>query len=71
MIKQHNGAFLLNDTAASNPAVQSAMASYMQQLKQETARHQAIREGRLPAPDDLNAIAKWGRTSTWNISDRD
>jgi hypothetical protein len=63
MIKAHNGAFLLNDTAASNPAVQSAMASYMAQLKAEAARRDRIREGLEAAPD-----AQWG---TFNISDRD
>jgi hypothetical protein len=61
MIKQHNGAFLVNDTAAKDPAVQSAMASYMQQLKAEAARRDRIRAGIEPA-------GQWGN---WNISDRD
>jgi len=39
------------------------MASYTQQVIQEERRRQAIREGRLPAPQ-----GEWG---TWNISDRD
>ena len=47
MIKKHNGAFLLNDTAAADPAIQMAMASYMQQTKRDAARCQAIREGRI------------------------
>jgi len=59
----HDGAFLVNDTAANDPAVQSAMASYLESLKAETRRRQAIREGRLPAPE-----GQWGN---WNISDRD
>lgn len=63
MIKQHNGAFLVNDTAANDPACQMAMASYMESIRQETARRKAIREGRLPAPA--------GEFGTWNISDRD
>ena len=39
------------------------MASYTQQVIQEERRRQAIREGRLPAPQ-----GQWGE---WNISDRD
>jgi len=63
MIKQHNGAFLVNDTAANDPICQSAMASYMEQLQREAAHRKAIREGRVaPASDS------WG---VWNISDRD
>ena len=63
MIKQHNGAFLVNDTAANDPICQQVMASYLEELKRETARRNAIREGRIPAPQ-----GEWG---TWNISDRD
>jgi hypothetical protein len=63
MIKAHNGAFLLNDTAASNPAVQSAMASYMEQLRRETARRDRIRAGIEPADQ--------GQFEIWHISDRD
>jgi hypothetical protein len=62
MIKQHNGAFLVNDTAANDPICQQAMASYMESIRQETARRNAIREGRIPAPA--------GEFGTWNISDR-
>ena len=39
------------------------MASYTQQVIAEEKRRQAIREGRLPAPQ-----GEWG---TFNISDRD
>jgi hypothetical protein len=63
MIKQHNGAFLVNDTAANDPICQSAMASYMEQLQREAAHRKAIREGRFAAASD-----SWG---VWNISDRD
>ena len=62
MIKQHNGAFLVNDTAANDPICQQVMASYLEELKRETARRNAIREGRIPAPS--------GEFGTWNISDR-
>ena len=62
MIKAHNGMFLLNDTAAADPAVQAAMASYMASLKAETARRDRIRAGIEPTD------GQWG---TWHISDRD
>jgi len=62
MIKAHNGMFLLNDTAAADPAVQGAMASYMASLKAETARRDRIRAGIEPTD------GQWG---TWHISDRD
>jgi len=52
---------MLNDTAAADPAVQMAMQSYMNQLRAETQRAQAIREGR---------IANDGQMGSWNISDR-
>ena len=39
------------------------MASYTQQVIAEEKRRQAIREGRIPAPQ-----GQWGE---WNISDRD
>ena len=63
MIKAHNGAFLLNDTAAADPAVQSAMASYMASLKAEAARRDRIRAGIEPADQ--------GQFEIWHISDRD
>ena len=62
MIKQHNGAFLVNETAANDPACQAAMASYMQQLRAEAARRDRIRAGIEPA--DM------GQFEIWNISDR-
>ena len=61
MIKAHNGMFLLNDTAAKDPAVQGAMASYMQQLAREAAYRKAVREGRVATSQSGN----------WHISDRD
>lgn len=57
--------FLTNDTAANDPICQAAMAAYAQRLQREEAQRQAIRNG------DMAAIAKWGRTSNWYISDRD
>ena len=62
MIKQHNGAFLVNDTAANDPACQWAMQSYMNQLRAEAARRDRIRQGLEAAPD-----CQWG---DWHISDR-
>ena len=61
MIKQHNGAFLVNETAANDSAVQSAMASYMASLKAEAARRDRIRAGIEPTD---------GQYGTWHISDR-
>ena len=57
----HGGAFLINDTAANDPACQAAMASYLQRLQQEEIRREAIRSGRAP-------MVQW---TTWHISDRD
>ena len=45
------------------PDLAAIMASYTQQVIQEERRRQAIREGRIPAPQ--------GEYGTWNISDRD
>ena len=59
----HNGAFMVNDTAAADPVCQAAMASYMESIRQETARRNRIRQGLEPAPD-----CQWG---DWHISDRD
>ena len=61
MIKQHNGAFLVNDTAANDPACQWAMQSYMNQLRAEAARRDRIRQGIEPSD---------GQYGTWHISDR-
>ena len=66
MIKQHNGAFLVNETAANDPACQMAMASYMETLRQEERRRALIRAAfRDGQPTDQ------GTYGTWNISDRD
>ena len=62
MIKQHNGAFLVNETAANDPICQQVMASYMNQLRAETARRDRIRQGLEAAPE-----GQWGN---WSISDR-
>ena len=63
MIKQHNGAFLVNETAANDPICQQVMARYMEQIQRDAMRSKAIREGRIPAP-------QWGDYGTTNISDR-
>jgi len=47
----------------TDSAIFAAMESIKAQMLRETAERQAIREGRLAAPD-----GNWG---TWNISDRD
>ena len=62
MIKAHDGAFMLNETAAADPAVQSAMASYMASLRAEAARRDRIRQGLEPTD---------GQYGNWTISDRD
>ena len=60
MINTSN-AFILNDTAKKDPAVQLAMANYVKQLEREEARRQAILSGEyIPCPETV-----------WNISDRD
>ena len=62
----HNGAFLVNATAAADPAVQMAMASYLERLQREEAHRQAIRDavanGTYQAPE--------GQYGIWHISDR-
>ena len=63
MIKQHNGAFLVNDTAANDKACQMAMASYMEQIRRENARRHAMRQA-AAAGNDM------GQFEIWNISDR-
>ena len=45
----------------TNPAIFAAMESIKADVARETARRQAIREGRIPG-------GQWGG---WNISDRD
>ena len=66
MIKQHNGAFMVNETAAADPVCQAAMASYMDSIRKETARRALIRAAfRDGQPTDQ------GTYGTWNISDRD
>jgi hypothetical protein len=55
--------FITNDNAKNDPACQMAMASYLERLQREQAHRQAVREGRIPAPQGT-----WG---TWSISDRD
>ena len=57
----HNGAFLVNETAANDSACQWAMKSYMEQIQREAMRAKAIREGR------ISNDGQWG---DWNISDR-
>ncbi len=56
-----SNAFILNDTAKNDPAVQLAIANYTQQLQREHQQREAIRAG-LITPQ---------RTTVWNISDRD
>lgn len=44
------------------------MDAYTAKVVAEDRRRQEIRDR--VAAGDLAAIAKWGRTSSWNISDR-
>jgi hypothetical protein len=61
MTSNQDQMFILNDTAKKDPAVQLAMANYVEQLKREEARRQAILSGEyIPHPETV-----------WNISDRD
>jgi uncharacterized protein (UPF0212 family) len=54
-------AFILNDTAKKDAAVQIAIANYTKQLESEHQQREAIRAGLItPQP-----------TTVWNISDRD
>jgi hypothetical protein len=60
MINTSN-AFILNDTAKKDVAVQIAMANYLKQLEREHQQREAIRAGLItPQP-----------TTVWNISDHD
>ena len=60
MINTSN-AFILNDTAKKDAAVQIAMANYLKQLEREHQQREAIRSGLItPQP-----------TTVWNISDHD
>ena len=63
MQRLHNGAFLVNETAAKDEICQQVMASYIAQLRAEAQRRDRIRQGLEPAPD-----TQWGN---WHISDRD
>lgn len=60
--------FITNDTAANDPICQAAMAAYARAMQIEEERRQAVRDA--VAAGDLEAIARWGRTSSWYISDR-
>ena len=57
----HGGAFLVNAAAAADPACQAAMAGYLDELKREAKRRDAIRNG----------TAQMFQSVTINISDRD
>ena len=60
MTTNNDKMFILNDTAKKDPAVQIAMANYIEQLNREEARRQAILSGEyIPCPE-----------TSWNISDR-
>ena len=63
MKRVHDGCFYVNETAANDDICQQVMASYLAQLKAETARRDRIRQGIEPAPE-----GQWGN---WSISDRD
>jgi len=59
----HNGAFMVNDTAANDPACQQAMASYLKQLERERQQRAWFAK--------WNATRPTGTYGTWHISDRD
>ena len=62
MKRVHDGCFYVNETAANDDICQQVMASYIAQLKAETARRDRIRQCIEPAPE-----GQWGN---WSISDR-
>ena len=56
-----SNAFILNDTAKKDAAVQLAIANYTKQLEREHQQSKAIRAGLMtPQP-----------TTVWSVSDRD
>ena len=57
---QQQGAFLVNETAANDPIMQSVMASYMQRLTAEAAYREDVRSGKVTPV----------QTTNWYISDR-
>jgi hypothetical protein len=63
-LEDHNGdhtVFIINEAALKDPAILAAMDGIRHQELAEAQRRQAIREGRIPAPQG------WGR---FEISDR-
>lgn len=66
---------MVNETAANDPACQAAMAGYLDTLKREEKRREAIRDA--AAEDQQAWFAKWeatrpqGQWGRWHISDRD
>ena len=58
----HNGAFLVNETAANDPICQAVMADYLEELKRERKRREWFAKWEATRPE--------GQFGTWNISDR-
>ena len=60
----------------TKPDLPLILSDYEQFVIQQERRRQQVRdwyakwEETRSTTDDLNAIAKWGRSSSWNISDR-
>jgi len=51
------------------PDLSAIMADYTAQVRAEEKRRQAIRNAAAAGTQEW--FAKWGRSSSWNISDRD
>ena len=64
MKRVHDGCFYVNDTAANDDICQQVMASYIAQLKAETARRDRIRQGIEPAPE-----GQWGNGLSATVTD--
>ena len=66
-----------NGIIASSPDLAAIGQQYMEQLRKEEKRRQAIRDAAAAAEDRQEWFAKWeatrpqGTYGTWNISDRD
>lgn len=64
----HNGAFMVNDTAAADPVCQAAMEAYLRDLELEAERRREARQAWFSKWEETRPQGVYG---TWNISDRD
>ena len=64
----HNGAFMVNDTAAADPVCQAAMEAYLRDLELQAERRREARQAWFSQWEETRPQGVYG---TWNISDRD